>query len=73
MKSDVIVTIANQTALFKSRNVRASEWLQHRCQLSADGVTGHTEFQVHPTRCQRIIEDLKAAGFTVTNGSEDLC
>jgi hypothetical protein len=73
MKPEVIVTIANQTALFKSRNERVSEWLHHRCQLSADSVTGHTEFQVHPTRCKRIIEDLKAAGFTVTNGSEELC
>ena len=67
MKPDVIVTFANQTALFKSRNERASEWLHHHCHLPTESVSGDTEFQVHPNRCKRIVEELKAAGFNVSN------
>ena len=67
MKPDVIVTFANQTTLFKALNQRVSEWLHHRCYLPAENVSGDTEFQVHPTRCKRIVEELKAAGFNVSN------
>ena len=73
MKPDVIVIASNQTMLFKPQSRRASEWLHRRCGLVADNISGDTEFRVHPRRCQRVVAELKAAGFTVTNGREELC
>ena len=72
-KVDVIVTQTNQTALFQPQNNRASQWLHRRCGLVADKISGETEIRVHPRKCQSIIAELKAAGFTVTNGREELC
>ena len=62
---DVIVTHANQTALFKMQNRRVSEWLRRHYRLPTENTSGDTEIWVHPTRCKRIIEELKAAGFEV--------
>jgi hypothetical protein len=62
---DVIVTRADQTTLFKAQNRRVSEWLRRNYNLTTGRVKGDTEIQVHPTRCKRIIEELKAAGFEV--------
>ena len=70
---DVIVTHANQTALFKAQNHQASEWLHLRCGLAVENMSGDTEILVHPRKCQRVIADLKAAGFLVTNEKEALC
>lgn len=67
MKPDVIMTFANQTSLFKTRNRRASEWLHRRCHFPAESISGDTEFHVHPMRCKPIVEELKAAGFNVSN------
>jgi hypothetical protein len=63
---DVIVTHANQTALLKTQNHRVSEWLRKHYHLSTENANGDTEIRVHPTRCKRIIEELKAAGFEVS-------
>lgn len=63
---DVIVTHVNQTVLFKVQNRRASEWLRKHYSSSTGSVKGDTEIRVHPTRCKRIIEELKAAGFDVS-------
>jgi hypothetical protein len=62
---DVIVTHVNQTALFKSQNRRVSEWLRRHYRLSTQNVSGDTEIYVHPSRCKRVVEELKAAGFEV--------
>lgn len=62
---DVIVTRADQTTVFKVQNRRASEWLRKQYHSTAGIVKGDTEFCVHPTRCKRIIEELKAAGFVI--------
>jgi len=62
---DVIVTHANQTVLFKVQNRRASEWLREHYHSSTGGAKGDTEIRVHPTRCKRIVEELKSAGFEV--------
>lgn len=62
---DVIVTRADQTTLFKAQNRRASEWLRKNYNLTTGRVKGDTEIQVHPTRCKRIIEELKSAGFVI--------
>jgi hypothetical protein len=70
---DVIVTHANQTMLFEPQNRAAAEWLHRRCGLAADNITGDTEFRVHPRKCQSVITDLKAAGFTVANVKEESC
>jgi len=62
---DVIVTNVNQTALFKVQNHRASEWLRQHYHSTTGNIKGDTEIRVHPTRCKRIVEELKAAGFEV--------
>jgi hypothetical protein len=62
---DVIVTHTNQTALFKMQNRRASEWLRQHYTSTTGNVKGDTEIYVHPTRCKRIVAELKAAGFEV--------
>lgn len=67
MKSDLIVSHINQTTLFKPQNQRASHWLRQHFQLPPETNSGHTEFHVHPTRSKKIIEELKAAGFTLSD------
>ena len=62
---DVIVTRANQTALFKMKNRTVSEWMREHYYSNTGNVTGNTEIYVHPTRCRRIVEELKASGFQV--------
>ena len=62
---DVIVTRADQTTIFKMQNRRVSEWLRKHFQSMPGSAKGDTEIYVHPTRCKRIIEELKAAGFTI--------
>lgn len=66
MKPDVIVKMNHQTMLFQPQNRLASEWLHRRCGLIADNITGDTELRVHPRKCERIIAELNAAGFTVS-------
>jgi hypothetical protein len=66
MAPDVIVITTSHTALFKAQNKRASEWLHRHCHLTAENMSGDTEICVHPVRCKKIMEELKAAGFTVT-------
>ena len=73
MKPDVIVIANQQTMLFQPGNRAASEWLHRRCGLVAENMSGDTEIRVHPRRCQSIVAELKAAGFTVANGSKELC
>jgi hypothetical protein len=73
MKPDVIVIANQQTMLFQPQTRAASEWLHRRRGLIADHITGDTELRVHSRKCQSIIAELKAAGFAVINGSEELC
>ena len=62
---DVIVTHADQTTVFKMQNRRVSEWLRKHLNSAAGSAKGDTEIYVHPTRCKRIVEELKAAGFFI--------
>jgi hypothetical protein len=62
---DVIVTRAEQTALFKMKNRTVSKWMREHYHSSAGSIKGDTEIRVHPARRKRIIEELKAAGFDV--------
>lgn len=71
MKPDVIVKASQQTMLFQPQNLIASEWLHRHCGLIPDNISGDTEIRVHPKRCQSIIAELMAAGFSV--GREELC
>jgi hypothetical protein len=68
--SDVVVTHINQTVLFKPQNRRVSEWLRGHYRLSTGSANGDTEIRVHPSRCKRIIEELKVAGFVVSAEKE---
>lgn len=70
---DVIVTRANQTALFEPQNFPTAEWLHRRCGLTVENISGDTEIRVHPRNCESVIADLKAAGFTVANAEKKLC
>lgn len=62
---DVIVTHVNQTALFKMQNRTVSKWMRDHYNFTTGSIKGDTEINVHPTRCKRIAEELKAAGFEV--------
>lgn len=62
---DVIVSRADQTALFQMKNRTVSEWMRKHYSSATGKITGHTEIFVHPTRRKRIVEELKAAGFIV--------
>jgi hypothetical protein len=62
---DVIVTQTDHTARFKMQNRKASGWLRQHYLSTTGDVKGDTEIYVHPTRCKRIVEELKAAGFIV--------
>jgi hypothetical protein len=62
---DVIVTHASQTTLFKMKNRKVSKWMRDHYHSNTGSVTGNTEIYVHPTRCKRIVEELKAAGFHI--------
>lgn len=73
MKPDVIVKASQQTMLFQPQNRLVSEWLHRRCGLISENISGDTEICVHPRKCQGIIAELKAMGFTVSNGKEELC
>jgi hypothetical protein len=73
MKPDVIVKTGHQTMLFQPQNRLASEWLHRRCGLDADNITGDTELRIHPRKCQSIIVELNAAGFTVDSEKGELC
>jgi hypothetical protein len=73
MKPDVIVIASQQTVLFQPQTRPASEWLHRRCGLVAENISGDTEICVHPRKCQRIIAELKATGFTVADARENSC
>lgn len=62
---DVIVTRADQTTVFKMQNRQVSEWLRKHFNSMTGNAKGDTQIYVHPTRCKRIIEELKAAGFII--------
>jgi hypothetical protein len=66
MEPDVVVTYANQTTLFRAQNKRASDWLRRRCHLTVENASGDTEIRVHPNLIERIIKELKTAGFEVS-------
>jgi hypothetical protein len=70
MKPDVIVMTSQQTMLFKPQNHPASKWLHRRCGLATENASDNTEIRVHPRKCQSIIAELKAAGFSVANAGE---
>jgi hypothetical protein len=63
---DVVVTLADQTTVFKMQNRQVSEWLRKHFNSTTGTAKGDTEIYVHPSRCKRIIGELKAAGFVVT-------
>lgn len=59
--------------LFRPQSRAASEWLHRRCGLITENISGDTEIRVHPRRCQSIVTEMKAAGFTVANAKEESC
>jgi hypothetical protein len=67
---DVVITHANQTALFKMQNRTVSKWMRDHYNFTAGNAKGDTEIHVHPTRCKRIIEELRAAGFIIASERE---
>jgi hypothetical protein len=55
----VIVTRADQTALFAPQNQRTSEWLHRRCGLTAESICSDTKICVHPRKYSIVIADLR--------------
>ncbi|MDE3099471.1 MAG: hypothetical protein KGJ88_08345 [Verrucomicrobiota bacterium] len=72
MKPDVVMKAGRQTILFRPQNHEASQWLHQRCGLDAENIRGDTEIRVHPEECERIIAELKAAGFAVASERDAL-
>lgn len=62
---DVIIARADQTMVFKMQNRQVSEWLRKHFNSATGSAKGDTEIYVHPARCKRIVEELKAAGFII--------
>jgi hypothetical protein len=65
LNPDIIVISTDQTMLFEPQNQRASEWLQRRCGTGIEDGDKRNSIRVHPSQAQRIVEELKAAGFAV--------
>lgn len=65
LNPDVIVVSGDQTTLFEPRNRRALEWLHQRYGMNPEGNTKHDAVRVHPSVSQKVIDELKAAGFKV--------
>lgn len=70
MKPDVIVMTVNHTTLFQTQNQRVTDWLHRHFVMPVDTGGADTEIRVHPARCARLIEELRAAGFTVTESGD---
>lgn len=62
---DVIVIPADHVLLFEPQNLSATEWLHQRYGLSMDNTQVRDPIRVHPCERQRIIGDLRTAGFKV--------
>jgi hypothetical protein len=67
MKPDIVVIFTHQTVLFEPQNQRVAEWLRRRCNLVMENAKGNTEIRGHPSRRKEIVEELKAAGFAVSD------
>ena len=65
LNPDVILISTSDVLFFEPQNWRASEWLHQRCALSMDNAQMRDRIAVHPCQREKIITDLKAAGFEV--------
>ena len=65
LNPDVIIIVGDQTMLFEPQNRRALEWLHERCGMSIEDNPKHNAVRVHPSLSQKIVDELKAAGFEV--------
>lgn len=66
LNPDVIVISDDQSLLFEPQNQRALELLTVRCGLALDNFKLPERIRVHPLRSRKIIDELKAAGVTVS-------
>ena len=62
---DVVVISGDHVLLFEPQNWLATEWLHRRCGLSLDNARVRDQIRVHPCQREKIVDDLKAAGFEV--------
>lgn len=63
LSPDVIVISDDQSLLFEPQNLRGIEWLRRRFGMDNLGI--RDRLRVHPSQCQKMVRELKAAGFDV--------
>jgi len=62
---DVVVLVDDNAVLLEPQNWRATEWLYNRCNLSAEEAQVRERVRVHPLQWEKIVAELKSAGFEV--------
>ncbi len=62
---DIIVTDSAQSSLFEPQNMPASAWLHKRYDLGMQNAEACSPMRAHPCERQKIIDDLRQAGFEV--------
>jgi len=65
LNPDVIVISDDQTVVFESQNERASVLLHQKCGWDTETVSVRERVRVHPSRSQKLIETLSAAGLKI--------
>jgi len=65
LNPDVIVISDDQTVVFESQNERASALLRQKCGWDTETVSMRERVRVHPSRSQKLIETLSAAGLKI--------
>jgi hypothetical protein len=65
LNPDIIVISNDQTVVFEAQNERASALLRQKCGWETETIRQRERICVHPCQSQRIIDELKAAGFAV--------
>lgn len=63
LNPDVIVISEDRSFLFEPQNLRTTEWLHQH--LGMEKLRVRDRIRVHPSQCEKMIGELKAAGFEV--------
>ena len=62
---DVVLLVDENAVLFEPQNWPAAEWLYQRCNLSLEGAELRERIRVHPCQWEKILAELRHAGFDV--------
>jgi hypothetical protein len=62
---DVVVAATKHAFFFEPKNCAVTQWLHKRCALSVDSADTCEKIPVHPSQRDRLVSELRAAGFEV--------